>query len=274
MARRRRPRRGQGPQRRRKALLDHSVAEIRATDPEVIARCPTSRRSREPTSRPSIVIGYGQTHGRPRGRSDTVMLVRVDPGEKATLLSFPRDLLVSHPGCEGYPPWTGRINEATRTAAARDAETVKELAGIPINYMVTVNFRAFRRIVDTSTASNGRRPGDTSTTTQAGDVRGPRPEARLPAPRRRGALDFVRYRHTDSDLYRVAPAGVREGVKQRVSNAWDIFELPGIVQAVTENIEVAKGGGSRSARAEGQSATHRRSMGSRRQLQAVPLEAS
>ena len=60
----------------------------------------------------AIVIGYDQTW-RGAGSFGHVMLVRVDPGEKAvTLLSFPRDLLVSHPGCEGYPPWTGRINEA------------------------------------------------------------------------------------------------------------------------------------------------------------------
>jgi hypothetical protein len=34
-----------------------------------------------------------------------------------------------------------------------------------------------------------------------------------------------------------------KALKQRVSSTWDIFELPGIVKAVTENIEVAKGGG-------------------------------
>ena len=102
------------PSRSGSLYFDHSVAEIRATDPEVIAAAPTLAEiagADEPAV--AVVIGYDQTHGAARGRSDTVMLVRVDPGEKAvTLLSFPRDLLVSHPGCEGYPPWTGRINEA------------------------------------------------------------------------------------------------------------------------------------------------------------------
>ena len=96
-----------------KLYFDHSVAEIRATDPEVIAQSPTLAEiagADEPAV--AIVIGYDQTHGAARGRS-TPSCSWVDPGEKAvTLLSFPRDLLVSHPGCEGYPPWTGRINEA------------------------------------------------------------------------------------------------------------------------------------------------------------------
>ena len=143
------------------------------------------------------------------------MLVRVDPGEKAvTLLSFPRDLLVSHPGCEGYPPWTGRINEAYVYCGPRGTlSTVKELTGIPINYMITVNFRAFRRIVDSVDGvymDVDRRYFNDNSQADTYESLDLKPGYQLLDGE--DALDFVRYRHTDSDLYRRRPpAGVREG---------------------------------------------------------------
>ena len=58
------------------------------------------------------------------------------------------------------------------------------------------------------------------------------------------ALDFVRFRHTDSDLYRVVrQQEFVKSFKQQVSNEWTLFQLPGIVRAITDNVEVAKGGG-------------------------------
>ncbi len=232
-----------------KLYFDHSVSEIRATDPRVLAAAEDlAELSGADKPAVAIVIGYDE---QPRmaagGRSDTVMLVRVDPGEEAvTLLSFPRDLLVSHPGCEGHPPWTGRINEAYAYCGPRGTlGTVKELTGIPINYMITVNFRAFKRIVDSVDGVymdvDRRYFNDNSGTDTYEDI-DLKPGYQLLDGE--DALDFVRYRHTDSDLYRVVrQQEFVKALKQRVSNAWDIFELPGIVQAVTENIEVAKGGG-------------------------------
>ena len=232
-----------------KLYFDHSVSEIRATDPEVIAAAADlAEISGADKPAVAIVIGYDE---QPRmaagGRSDTVMLVRVDPGEKAvTLLSFPRDLLVTHPGCEGHPSWTGRINEAYAYCGPRGTlSTVKELTGIPINYMITVNFRAFKRIVDSVDGvymDVDRRYFNDNTGTETYEDIDLKPGYQLLDGD--DALDFVRYRHSDSDLYRVVrQQEFVKALKQRVSNAWDIFELPGIVRAVTENIEVAKGGG-------------------------------
>ena len=64
----------------------------------------------------ALVIGYDKRPGEARGsgsRSDTLMLIRVDPDRKAvSMLSFPRDLSVEIPGCQGQPAFVGRINEA------------------------------------------------------------------------------------------------------------------------------------------------------------------
>ena len=68
------------------------------------------------------MIGYDHRADEGKGtpsRSDTLMLVRADPGEKTiSLLSFPRDLNVPI-DCPGHAPFTAKINAPTRHAAPR-----------------------------------------------------------------------------------------------------------------------------------------------------------
>ena len=234
-----------------KLYFDHSVSEIRASSPEAIeAQQELARVTGADDPAVAIVIGYDMRASDPAAgaRSDTVMLVRVDPKKNAvTMLSFPRDLIVSHPGCEGHPSWTGRINEAYTYCGPRGTvRTVKELTGVPINYMITVNFRAFRNIVDRLDGVyldvDRRYLNDNSSGGDSYATIDLKPGYQHLGGR--DALDFVRFRHTDSDLYRVVrQQEFVKALKQRVSGTWDIFELPGIVKTVTENIEVAKGGG-------------------------------
>src|SRR5262249_14977184 len=57
------------------------------------------------------------------------------------------------------------------------------------------------------------------------------------------ALDFVRYRHTDSDLYRVArQQEFVRAFRDQVRSNFSPFSVPALVNAVTHNIEVAEGG--------------------------------
>jgi LCP family protein required for cell wall assembly len=205
----------------------------------------------EPTV--AIVIGYDQRAGRQKSlgsRSDTVMLVRADPAMKTiSMLSFPRDLVVEIPGCRGQGSFTGRINEAyTYCGPKGTLRTVKQLTGIPINYMVTVNFRGFRTIVDKLGGvyldvdrrylndNSGLGQGQTYATINLHPG-----YQHLTAGQ---ALDYVRYRHTDSDIYRI----VRQqqfvtSLKQQVSNSWSLTSIPGIINTITKNVEVGAGGG-------------------------------
>ncbi len=78
-------------------------------------------------------------------RSDTIMVVRIDPAKKtAKLLSFPRDLWV--------PIWgTGasqRINTAYNNGPQPLINTIKQDFNIPINHYVEVNFDSFRDVVN------------------------------------------------------------------------------------------------------------------------------
>lgn len=77
-------------------------------------------------------------------RSDTIMLLRVDPAsERASLLSLPRDLWV--PLASGG---NQRINAAIESGGPEELiDTIEEYLGIPINHYVQVDFGGFRDLV-------------------------------------------------------------------------------------------------------------------------------
>src|SRR3954466_11438518 len=80
-------------------------------------------------------------------RSDTIMLVRLDPSKGATaVMSIPRDLKVEIPG-----HGTAKINEAYSLGGPPlTVRTVRRLLGVrvSINHVVNVNFGGFRHAVD------------------------------------------------------------------------------------------------------------------------------
>lgn len=76
-------------------------------------------------------------------RSDTIMIVRVDPEEeRAAVLSVPRDLWV--PIASGG---VNRINTAFEKGPDNLVRTVSAALGIPINHYVEIDFAGFRDIV-------------------------------------------------------------------------------------------------------------------------------
>ncbi len=83
-------------------------------------------------------------------RSDVIILVHIDPTtEKATLLSFPRDLWVNIPG-RGHD----KINTAFEGGIEHGGpqlvtKTVEDLTGIHINHYLYVDLAGFQRIVQT-----------------------------------------------------------------------------------------------------------------------------
>lgn len=77
-------------------------------------------------------------------KSDTLMVVHIDPDAKTSLLvSFPRDLLVDIPG-----RGRGQINAAFNDGPQKVIDTLKANFDIDINHYVEVNFIAFTGIVD------------------------------------------------------------------------------------------------------------------------------
>ncbi len=197
----------------------------------------------------ALVIGYDHRAGdgnNASGRSDTLMLVRADPeSDSISLLSFPRDMQVEI-RCPGGSASVDRIANAYSFCGPQGSlQTVKALTGVPVNYLITVNFRGFRQIVDKlggAWIDVDRR--------YFNDRGGPFGYATIdlqPGYRQltgRQALDYVRYRHTDSDLYRVArQQQFVKAFKGQVQEGFAPTALPKVVRAITDNVEVAQGGG-------------------------------
>ena len=227
-----------------------SVAAVAADTPEV--RRAARQLSVALPGQPAVALVIGYDHRtedgkNTAGRSDTLMLVRADPStDSISLLSFPRDMRVEI-RCEGRTPFFEKIAHAYSYCGPQGSlDTVKALTGIPINYLITVNFRGFRQIID-------RLDGAWIDVDRRyfNDRGGPFGYAKInlrPGYQQltgRQALDYVRYRHTDSDLYRVArQQQFVKAFKGQVQESFAPIALPKVVNAVTNNVEVAQGGGS------------------------------
>jgi anionic cell wall polymer biosynthesis LytR-Cps2A-Psr (LCP) family protein len=129
--------------------INESVAEVRAHTRELIdaSRISTWPRPDQPTV--ALVIGYDKRLGPESSlgsRSDTIMLLRADPQKERHLDDvLPRDLVVPIPGCAGSSRSAGdQRGLYVLRARAGTLKTVKDLTGIPINYIITVNFIGFR----------------------------------------------------------------------------------------------------------------------------------
>jgi LCP family protein required for cell wall assembly len=199
----------------------------------------------------ALVIGYDRRYGEAEGtpsRSDTLMLLRADPQTKAiSMLSFPRDMIVEIQ-CPGSV-YRSKINAAYATCGAKGAlDTVRTLTGLPINYLITVNFRGFKKIVNTLDGvwvDVDRRyyndNGGVSLGYGFAKINLQPGYQRLTGG---AALDFVRFRHTDSDFHRVARQQLFvTAMKEQFRKSFSVTKVPSLVGAMTKNIEVGVGGG-------------------------------
>jgi LCP family protein required for cell wall assembly len=170
--------------------VERVLAQTHGGDPENILIIGSDKRASEPED---------------PGRSDTTILLRLDPDRNAiALMSIPRDLKVEIPGYG-----TGKFNEAFAYGGPKLVlQTVKELTGLPINHVVNVDYLGFVRAVDAIDCvyvdvdrryyhSNvGVPPSE-----QYSEIN-VQPGYQLLCGKK--ALQYVRYRHTDTDLVRAA----------------------------------------------------------------------
>ncbi|HMJ04018.1 MAG TPA: LCP family protein [Conexibacter sp.] len=159
-----------------------------------------------------LLIGSDHRFGADRrdARSDTMILVRMDPDANATtVLSIPRDLKVDYT-YRGIVNTSRKINETyTVGGEALTAKVIRRvLGGLEINHIVNVNFRGFRAAVDAIDCvyidvdkryyhSNLGLPASA----HYAEIDVPAGYQKLCGTK---ALDYVRFRHADSDFVRAA----------------------------------------------------------------------
>jgi LCP family protein required for cell wall assembly len=185
---------------------------------------------------------YKDRKAKDAARSDTIMLIRMDPGQEATtLLSIPRDLKTLIPGY-GYE----KINAAYSLGGPKlTLRTVRELLDIKVNHVINVNFSGFRKAVDLL--------GCVYTDV---DRRYLHSNAGLPAAAQYAeidirpgyqklcgskALDYVRFRHADSDLVRAArQQDFLRQAKDQISSSSLIDHSGKLVDIFTKSTEADK----------------------------------
>ncbi|HEU5143197.1 MAG TPA: LCP family protein [Solirubrobacterales bacterium] len=173
-----------------KSKVDRVLANTEGGEPQNILIMGSDKRASEPED---------------PGRSDTTMLLRLDPDNEAiALMSIPRDLKVEIPGVG-----TDKFSSAYAYGGPKlTLQVVKELTGLPINHVVNVDYLGFVRAVyaigcvyvDVDRryyhSNVGVPPSE-----QYAEIN-VQPGYQLMCGKR--ALQYVRYRHTDTDLVRAA----------------------------------------------------------------------
>jgi LCP family protein required for cell wall assembly len=235
----------------------HTLQSIEATG--ATKRATSKLQALPSVNGPAIALVAGYDHRAGTGtnayagsNSDTLMLLRADPTtDTLSLLSFPRDLNVPI-YCTGDTASTNdRINAAWADCGANGGplaavNTMEHLTGLKINYLITLDFNAFKRIVDRLHGVylnvDRRYYIPPNTGTSAINL--------LPGYQKLDggqALQYVRFRHFDSDLYRNGRQQLfMEALKQRVKSELspsNFLLLPKLVGALHGNLQVGKAGG-------------------------------
>jgi polyisoprenyl-teichoic acid--peptidoglycan teichoic acid transferase len=189
---------------------------------------------------------WGDTSAGIKPRSDTIILVRLDPSKEATaILSIPRDLKVTYER-ENGGTYEDKINAAYEKGGPRaTVRKVKELMqsvdgeSFPIHHVVNVNFGGFTRAVkrlgcfyvdvDRRYFNDNQPPRQSIEKYATIDLQ--------PGYQRlcgQDSLDFVRFRHLDTDIVRgarqqhyLSQAKDQIGVERLFRDRGELLELFG-----------------------------------------------
>ena len=185
------------------ADIDGVLDDVDAGDPQTILVLGSDRR-------------WGDKSGGIKPRSDTIILVRLDPSKDATaILSVPRDLKVTYRSKNGGM-YEDKINAAyekggPRATVRKVKELMQSVDGTPfdIHHVVNINFGAFTRAVkrlgcfyvdiDRRYFNDNQPPFQSAERYATIDLQ--------PGYQRlcgQDSLDFVRFRHLDTDIVRGA----------------------------------------------------------------------
>jgi polyisoprenyl-teichoic acid--peptidoglycan teichoic acid transferase len=177
-----------------------------------------------------LVIGSDSRSSQARGgRSDTMMLVHVDPQKNyLSVLSIPRDMFVEIPG-----HYAGRINASYNLGGpALLIRTIKSVMGVKINHYVEIDFNAFKALTDTLGGvyvDIDRNYNDGAIVFEPG----------YQLLDGRNALRYVRHRHDQNiDFGRMERQQRFLTAVREQAMGWNLpLKLPGLIKALMSNID-------------------------------------
>lgn len=179
-----------------------------------------------------LLIGTDHRFDGETGRSDTIMVMNVNfERNRVYLVSIPRDTRTYIPGVG-----TDKINAAYAYGGPRKTvEAVKQYTGVKLHHYVEIDFKGFAKIVDAlggvdvpvAETINNKTPGfrmyiPKGTQRMSGEL----------------ALNYVRYRHGDSDFKRAERQ--QNFIKSLAGNVarWQAFwKIPRVIGIVASNTE-------------------------------------
>ena len=171
-------------------------------------------------------------------RSDTLILVRVDPKQKhIAMISIPRDTRVPIPGHKTF-----KINSAMQWGGPSLAiQTVHELTGLPISHYMTVNFNSFKDLVDAIGGVDINVPERIVDLEAAGwDRKAMVVPAGFQKLDGKHALTFVRARHQFADQDYTRMRDQQEFIKalaKQTLQLKNVWKVQAIVSALVNNVK-------------------------------------
>jgi polyisoprenyl-teichoic acid--peptidoglycan teichoic acid transferase len=177
-----------------------------------------------------LFIGSDARPGEGQSRSDTMMIMRVDPNSgKIKYLSIPRDTLIdstSCPSCGSYVQ-NQKINAAYFFQGEPGAiHTVEKFTGLPVNHIVIVSFDGLSQVVNDLGGVTVNNPFALKSCAYPGGIT---------VSFRKGmitlngttALQYVRVRHCDSDIQREErQQAFLSALKSKIVTPGDIWQAP------------------------------------------------
>ena len=181
----------------------------------------------------TLVLGSDRRPDGGPGRSDSILLVRVDPAATASPSSRSRATCASRSPATAT---TASTPAYTLGGPALAIKTVRALTGIPINHVVLVDFSGFRELVDALggvTIDNPRRSSRTASTA----IPGASGAGRLHLDGRH-ALAYARVREntanpSDNDLTRgLRQQRVLQAIAHGLASPSTLLHLPSVGSAI------------------------------------------
>jgi polyisoprenyl-teichoic acid--peptidoglycan teichoic acid transferase len=180
--------------------------------------------------------------------SDTILLVRFDPSQGQTsVMSIPRDLMVNIKTRSGQVYPNEKINAAYTLGSKEKgvnggiilaAETIKRevFPELQLNGIIDVNFAGFIKVVDTlgcAYVNVDHRYFNANVGSTETDYTSINLQPGYQKLCYENALDYVRYRHTDSDFIRVArQQDFLRDLREQISPSNELGQIETVAKAV------------------------------------------